>query len=94
MSKQQEHETIRSQQENREMIFACQISQALRPASQQAHSRGRTAGEGAPRAKSLQPLPRTGTHARSACIFCATAETKKSHQNKRSSHVFRGQTTK
>lgn len=94
MSKQQEHETIRSQQENREMIFPCQISQALRPASQQAHSRGRTAGEGAPQAKSPQPLPGASTHTRNAFIFCATTKTKKSHQNKCSSHVFRGQTPK
>lgn len=45
MSEQKEHEMLWSQQENREMIFACQVSWALVPAPHRSSKRSKTAGE-------------------------------------------------
>lgn len=85
------------------MIFACQISWALVPASHLSHKRSRTAGECLlykwPTQLSIhssQQLPCISTPSRNGYTFCPTFGTqKKSHQNKCSFHrdICRGQTS-
>ena len=103
MSEQKDRETLWSQQENREMTFACQISWALVPAAHLSHKRSRTAGECVSCTNGQHNCPFTppsnchalASHQRMAILFVPRLGEKKSHQNKCSFHrdICRGQTS-